>query len=161
MQGDQGTSSMSLGPRSTESTWTVEADTGTHTMEIDDYNLVKNILPVGNSRSNIFNVGGFNWPLLGRDWHVWRLAAAGVASDSKNQRRRTWGGGRRRLGWRAAAAGVAADLGWRPAAAGVAAESSEPRARLNHGAQQHNASIGPGPQWTDDDWALATQNPPL
>jgi hypothetical protein len=30
---------------------------------------------------------------------------------------------------------VAADLGWRPAAAGVAAESSEPRARLNHGAK--------------------------
>jgi hypothetical protein len=57
-------------------------------MEIDDYNLVKNLLPVGNSiRSNIFNVGGFNWPLLGRDWHVWRPAAAGVASDSKNRRR--------------------------------------------------------------------------
>jgi hypothetical protein len=30
---------------------------------------------------------------------------------------------------------VAADLGWRPAVAGVAAESSEPRARLNHGAK--------------------------
>lgn len=63
MQGE-GTSSMSLGHRSTESTFTVEADTGTHTFEIDDYNLTKNLISVGNfTRSTTFNVGGVNWAI--------------------------------------------------------------------------------------------------
>jgi len=58
----EGTSRMTQIPKRTASSHTMEAHTGTHIFEIDDYSQKMGSTYVGKFiRSSTFTVGGFNW----------------------------------------------------------------------------------------------------